>query len=115
VQHRGDLQPAGPADLAVQVAQAFPRRRRRRRPRAPSGRDTGRRSTRPAAGRARSSRCAGVATAAPAPAGTPGGTETTAAPRCRPRPSSCRTRSVSGPSPPRRDATPPQILSSRTA
>ena len=40
---------------------------------------------------------------------------TTAAPRCRPRPSSCRTRSVSGPSPPRRDATPPRIPSYRNA
>ena len=72
-----------------------PRRRRHHRPHARCGRGSGRQSTRPAGGHTRSSRCAGVATAAPAPADTPGETETTAAPRCRPRPSSCRTRSVS--------------------
>ena len=71
-----------------------------------AGRGSGRRSTRPARGRARSSRSAAAATTAPAPASTPGGTETAAPRRCRPRPNSCRTRSVSGPSPPRRDATP---------
>ena len=48
------------------------------------------------------------------PPTTPGGTETTAAPRCRPRPSSCRTPMAFWPSRRRRDATPPRIPSSRT-
>jgi hypothetical protein len=83
---RGDLQPAGPADPAVEVAQAFPAgvpgRRRRPRRRAPSGPDTGRRPARPAVGRGRSLPvCRGRHNRA-APAGTPGGTETTVARLC---------------------------------
>ena len=114
MQHRGDLQPTGPGDPGLQVAQPFSDVGgvtddmhvpigvaggdqlgqlagardlpvcRGRHNRASTGKHTG---------RDRNGSCT----------------------RSRPRPNSCRTRSVSGPSPPRRDATPPRIPSSRNA